>query len=78
VVSPSTAALDRVQKMPVYGRAAVAFAWLVDPRAKTLEVFRWHGDHWGLSGTYAEASKVRAEPFEAVELDLARWWLEES
>jgi Uma2 family endonuclease len=36
VVSPSTGRLDRVRKMPVYGRAGVSHMWLVDPSTRTL------------------------------------------
>src|SRR5579883_556917 len=39
-LSPSTAAIDRGEKMPVYLRERVAHVWLVDPAAKTHEVFR--------------------------------------
>ena len=40
VLSPSTAALDRIEKMPVYASNGVAWAWLIDPLLQTLEVFR--------------------------------------
>ena len=39
ILSPSTAKRDRVIKMPVYARRGVAYLWLVDPLAKTLETF---------------------------------------
>ena len=48
--------------------------WLVDPEAQTLEVFRLDGEGWRLAGTWAGTDKVRAEPFEAVELELALLW----
>jgi Uma2 family endonuclease len=76
VVSPSTGRLDRVRKMRVYGREQVAHAWLVDPLQKTLEVYRLDGDRWVVAGTYGGDECVCAEPFEAVELQLTRWWLE--
>ena len=40
VLSPATAALDRSQKLPLYARAGVAYAWLVDPVLRTLEVLQ--------------------------------------
>jgi Uma2 family endonuclease len=40
VVSPSTAALDRVTKLGVYARESVPCAWLLDPIARTFEVLR--------------------------------------
>ena len=33
VLSPSTAASDRAEKMPIYARERVAHVWLVDPIA---------------------------------------------
>jgi Putative restriction endonuclease len=74
VISPSTGALDRASKMPHYGRAGVGHLWLVDPAAKTVEIFRFDGDGWRLVGAFAENAKVRAEPFDAIELDLSVLW----
>ncbi|MDQ3262233.1 MAG: Uma2 family endonuclease [Myxococcota bacterium] len=73
VLSPSTAAFDRSQKMPVYGAAGVSHAWLVDPVIKTLEVYRLAQPGWVLVGAFT-APRVRAEPFEAVELELQTLW----
>lgn len=74
VLSPVTAALDRPKKMPRYAAAGVTHAWLVDPDARTLEVFRLDGGAWKVIGTQEGDDRVRAEPFEAVELDLAALW----
>ena len=74
VLSPSTGALDRADKMPVYAREGVKHAWLIDPLLQTLEVFRLAGERWLLVTTYKGAARVRVEPFEAVELDLAMLW----
>lgn len=76
VVSPSTARVDRVRKVPAYAREGVRHLWLVDPLQQTLEVFRLEGRHWVLVSTHGGAEAVRAEPFEALELDMGRWWLE--
>lgn len=38
ILSPSSVAFDRERKLPLYVRAGVAHAWLVDPIARTLEV----------------------------------------
>jgi hypothetical protein len=47
---------------------------LIDPEAKSLEVMRLNGVRWELVATYGENERVRAEPFDAVELDLAILW----
>lgn len=74
VVSPKTARPDRVLKLPFYARSGVGHAWLVDPIARTLEVFRLEGGHYVLARTASEDDRVRAEPFDAVELDLSLLW----
>lgn len=74
VLSPATMALDRTRKMHHYARAGVGHLWLLDPQPETLEVYRLDGANWKLLTSVAGAVKVRAEPFEAVELDLARVW----
>jgi Uma2 family endonuclease len=74
VSSPSTAVLDRRRKMPHYARAAVRHLWIIDPVAKMLEVYRSEGEHWLLLGAHSGDDKVRAEPFDAIELDLSVLW----
>jgi len=76
VLSPSTEDFDREEKMPVYAREGVRHAWLIDPIAKTLEVYTLGAEgEWGEAGIYREAEVVQAVPFEAIELDLsALWW----
>jgi Uma2 family endonuclease len=76
VSSPSTAALDRNRKLGVYAREGIPHCWIVDPLVKTLEIFRLEGGTWVVADTYAGIERIRAEPFDAVELDLKRWWLE--
>jgi len=75
VVSPSTGRLDRTAKMPAYAREGVGFAWLVDPLQHTLEVFALRDGHWVLIATHAQDERVRAQPFDAVELELGALWL---
>ena len=76
VVSKSTAALDRVRKMRIYAREGVGHLWLVDPLARTLEVYRLEADRWVVAGTHGHVDVVRAEPFDALSLPLGDWWLE--
>ncbi|MFP2960713.1 Uma2 family endonuclease [Myxococcus sp. 1LA] len=78
VLSPSTASLDRSRKKRIYAREGVGHLWLVDPQARTLEVFRLSGGQWLEQGTWADDERVRAEPFEAMELELGVLWLQEA
>ena len=76
VLSPGTVRLDKIKKMPLYAKHAVGHLWLIDPIAKSLDVYRLESGMWTVAGFYAEEDKVRAEPFEEVEIDLNDLWLE--
>jgi Uma2 family endonuclease len=74
VLSPSTAASDRVKKLPIYAREEVSHVWLVDPLQRTLEVLRLDARRWVIVSVHEGTSRVRAEPFDAIELDLGLLW----
>jgi Uma2 family endonuclease len=76
VQSPSTARFDRVKKLPVYARHGVGHVWLIDPIARTLEVLRLENDRWFLAGNYGGDDVIRAEPFDAVDINLATLWID--
>jgi Uma2 family endonuclease len=73
-LSPSTVALDRVRKLATYAREGVAHAWLVDPIARTLEVLKLDAPRWSIIATHEGRDVIRAEPFDATELDLTLLW----
>lgn len=74
VASPSTAAFDRADKMPVYARAGVGFAWIVEPTVQTLETYASENQRWVLLETFRGDRGVRAAPFDAIELELGVLW----
>jgi Uma2 family endonuclease len=74
VLSPSTERSDRGTKLPLFGEHGATHAWLVDPDARTLEVFRLSAAGARAIGTYSGDAVVRAEPFEEVELELGSLW----
>ncbi len=74
VLSPGTARLDRAGKLPIYAREGVQHVWLVDPELRTLEVLRREGRGWFLVDVHSENARVRAEPFDAIELELGALW----
>ncbi len=77
VLSASTENVDRDEKMPIYAREGVRYAWLVDPIARTLEAHVLDADRrWGPAAVYRDAARVRVVPFEAIELDLSVLWAE--
>jgi hypothetical protein len=57
-----------------YARAGVTHLWLLDPHLETLEIFRLEGGGGRLVTSMAGAVKIAAEPFGAIEVDLAAVW----
>jgi Uma2 family endonuclease len=74
VLSPSTERLDRAKKMQVYSREQVGHLWLVDPLAQILEVYRRTSELWTRVSVHTSEDRIRAEPFEAIELELGLLW----
>jgi Uma2 family endonuclease len=73
-LSRSTEAWDRARKLPVYASAGVTHVWLVNAVQRTLEVLRRQGTQWLTLAVHHGDARVRAEPFDAIELDLAGLW----
>ena len=40
ILSPKSRRMDRMKKMPLYARAGIPWAWLVEPEARSIEVYR--------------------------------------
>ncbi|WP_375773629.1 Uma2 family endonuclease [Archangium gephyra] len=74
ILSKRTRSRDKGQKMHIYAREGVRHLWHVDPLARTLEIFRLQESQWLLVHSFAGEARVRAEPFEALELELALVW----
>jgi Uma2 family endonuclease len=71
IVSESNRATDTVTKLRRYHQAGVPHYWTLDQVDRTLTVYRHHPEGY-LVAVRAEATeRVRAEPFEAVELHVA-------
>jgi Uma2 family endonuclease len=74
ILSRSTEKVDRIDKLPIYAAEGVKHVWLIHPLRRTLEVFRHHDGQWLAVATHQDDQRVRAEPFDAIELDLAILW----
>jgi len=74
VLSPATAGTDREIKMPIYARFGVAYAWLLDPIAHTLEAYALDTGTWREIGRFAGAALVSVAPFDAVTINLGDLW----
>lgn len=75
VLSPSNSSYDRRVKFPFYARKGVGHLWVVEPRARTVEIKRLVGERWLEIAVFAEDEVMRAEPFEALEIPLSDLWL---
>ena len=76
ILSGSTAKSDRLRKVPLYHRHGVPHLWLVNPLLQTVEVFRHSEPGYIFLATYCDSDLLRAEPFEALDLDLSEIWPE--
>lgn len=75
VLSPTTERYDRGTKLPVFAGHGTGHAWLVDPDERVLEVFRLTDAKGAIQvARFADDARVRAEPFESVEIELAALW----
>ena len=74
VLSTSTEKVDRGSKLAIYHREGVGHVWLVSPVLRTVEVYRRADIGWLLLATFEGDAVVRAEPFDAVPLELAGLW----
>lgn len=77
VLSPSTARLDRTDKLAAYARFEVSHVWLADPIARTLEVLVLTGSKYLIAATFKDAEPVTAPPFEAHTFPLDVLWPDE-
>jgi Uma2 family endonuclease len=74
VLSHSNARYDRTKKLPIYARHGVQHAWIVDVDEQVLEVRRLENGAWTEIAVFGGDEKVRAEPFEQIELDMTLVW----
>lgn len=74
VESPSTALWDQQRKLPAYYRAGVEFVWFVQPLSRVITVLKQGPESWYLMGAFGKEQAARIEPFDAVPLEVRRWW----
>jgi Uma2 family endonuclease len=75
VLPPGRFRNDKVRKMPLYARHGVGYAWIIDPVARAMDAFRLESARWSLPASFLENDKVRAEPFEEIEIALGDFWM---
>jgi Uma2 family endonuclease len=74
VISPSTANLDRAEKLPLYAHCGVAHLWLIDPIAKTVEILQLVDGNYLLLHTCGGNGAFSAPPFDAISIDMTALW----
>lgn len=70
ILSPSTARNDVVKKQRTLHTHGVPHYWLVDPQNQLLSVLRWEAEQYKRVLDAGVGDAVRAEPFDAIELDV--------
>lgn len=73
-LSPSTESKDRKVKKPIDAQYGVAYAWLLDPVAHTLEAYALEGGAWRELGRFPGAAPVSVAPFQAMTIRLDDLW----
>ena len=74
VISPSTEKYDKGDKRRIYATHGVLHLWHLDPRARTLEIFRLQDKDWLLTHTFVDRDDVCAPPFDAITFSLGLLW----
>jgi len=70
ILSPATRRVDRTTKMRVYAKAGVLEYWIVDPEAKTFELFGLRQGAYVLLATAAGDETIRPDFFAGLEISL--------
>ena len=74
ILSPSTRHLDLGRKRDIYAREEVAYLWIVDPDARTLEAFELRRGAWVSVGSLRDDAPVSLPPFDAISFPLDALW----
>ena len=77
IVSESNRATDTIKKLRRYQQAGVPHYWILDQSARALTVYRNHADGYVIVLAAEAGERVRAEPFDAIELEVAALFGEE-
>jgi Uma2 family endonuclease len=72
VLSPSTARVDRLEKLDLYAHYGIAEYWIVDPETQVFEFLLLTGE--GYREQTAESDCYTSPQFSEVTIDLANFW----
>jgi Uma2 family endonuclease len=74
ILSPNTAKVGRLTKMQLYLRHGIKHYWLVDPDAKTLEVYKLESGRYHVVGGFEKDDTFKPELFPGLEIKLSEIW----
>ena len=74
IVSPSTGHIDRRRKMTLYAKHSVDWYWIVDPDARTVDVYRLEGDAYRRDARLDGDAPRALPPFSDFPLDPSAIW----
>ena len=74
VISPSSVAIDRVDKFAEYRTAGVRWYWLIDPTLRTIEAWELRRGRYVRCGRGSVADVVRLPPFPELAIPLVELW----
>lgn len=70
IISESDEELDRITKMTEYAQAGIPEYWIVDPYARTVEVYIQEGEVYRLAASLPEGATLTSSQFPGFELPL--------
>jgi Uma2 family endonuclease len=68
VISPSSVRTDRVIKFTAYELAGVQEYWLINPHARTVEVYTWSNGEYALLGEFTEDEPLQSVVLAGIEI----------
>jgi len=74
ILSPATAQIDRTVKFQLYARHGVPFYWIVEPDARTIDVFELTNEGYRLATRLDGPRPVALPPLVDLALDPATIW----
>jgi len=74
ILSPSTARIDRQTKKQLFERYGVPYYWIVDPDARTIDVYRVASGAYGPVDRRSGDPLTELPPFPGLRIDAARLW----
>jgi len=74
ILSPWSVRRDRRTKAKLYARFGIPHYWVVDPEARTLELYETQGARYRLGAPHEGDEKVRTTLFPGLTIDLGSVW----